>query len=154
VHVSDLASGMIAAAERGERLPAPSVASSSTGVHLETPSSHVSMDGQGYYFLTSDEHLKFSELNRLIARAVGRPNAWTIRLPLPGIWVVAACTELVSRLTRRPDYVNFDRARELTGGHWICSSEKAHRDLGFVPGASLSQRIEQTAQWYKENGWM
>ena len=93
-------------------------------------------------------------MNRLIARAVGRPKAWTIRLPLSGIWAVGGASELVSRLTRRPDYVNLDRARELTAGHWTCSPEKARRDLSFVAGASLPQRIEQTVRWYREQGWL
>jgi nucleoside-diphosphate-sugar epimerase len=150
VYVSDLAAGLIAAAQRGERLPAPEpnhkTASNSDCFNSPT-------GGHGYYFVAA-EHPQFSDLNRLIARAVGRPRAWTIRLPLPAIWAVGAASELTSRVTRRPDYVNLDRARELTAGHWICSAEKAQRDLGFVPSAPFSDRIEQTVQWYREQGWL
>jgi nucleoside-diphosphate-sugar epimerase len=154
VYVSDLASGLIAAAERGERLPAPDQASMSDHIVSEPGSFPASVSGRGYYFVAGDEHPQFSDLNRLIARSVGRPRAWTIRLPLRGIWAAGAASELVSRITRRPDYVNIDRARELTAGHWTCSPDKARRDLGFAPGAPLPQRIEQTAQWYREQGWL
>jgi len=154
IYVSDLAAGLIAAAQRGERLPAPVAATSPDAGVDDAASLQAYVSGRGYYFVTGDEHLPFSQLNRLIARSVGRPNAWTIRLPLSGIWAVGAASELVSRVTRRPDYVNMDRARELTAGHWICSPEKAQRDLGFISGTPLSQRIEQTAQWYRDQGWM
>jgi dihydroflavonol-4-reductase len=75
-------------------------------------------------------------------------------LPFPTIWAVGAASELVSRITRKPDYVNLDRARELTAGHWTCSAEKAHRDLGFVSQTSLTERIKQTAQWYRDQHWL
>jgi len=62
--------------------------------------------------------------------------------------------ELAGRLTFRPRYLNLDRARDLTAGHWICSSAKAHRDLGFTCAAPLEDRIGQTADWYRHHGWL
>jgi nucleoside-diphosphate-sugar epimerase len=62
--------------------------------------------------------------------------------------------EVAGRITSRPHYLNLDRARDLTAGHWICSSEKAHRDLGFVCAAPLEDSIRQTADWYREHGWL
>jgi nucleoside-diphosphate-sugar epimerase len=139
LHVTDLANSLIAATQRGERLPAPDASRPKQGC--------------GYYFVAADEHPRFAELNRMIARAINRPYALAIPLPLPSIWLLGGAGELIGRITW-PRYLNLDRARELTAGHWICSPEKARRDLGFVPAASLKERIEQTAQWYKEQGWL
>jgi nucleoside-diphosphate-sugar epimerase len=153
IYVSDLAAGLIAAADRGQRLPAPASTALSDDLGNDAAAQGC-VSGRGYYFITGEDHLPFSQLNRLIAQSVGRPRAWSMRLPLASIWAVATVTELMSRITRRPDYVNMDRARELTAGHWICSSEKAHRDLGFSSVIPLGQRIEETAQWYRDQGWM
>ncbi|HTQ40562.1 MAG TPA: NAD-dependent epimerase/dehydratase family protein [Pirellulales bacterium] len=153
VHVTDLVNGLIAAAERGERLRAPSPTNDVEEI-AHPSGTALSNSGRGYYFLAADEHPLFAELGRMIARTVNRPYAWAIHLPMPSIWLVAGGGELLGRITRRPRYLNLDRGRELSAGHWICSPEKARRDLGFVPGASLTARIEQTTQWYREHGWL
>jgi hypothetical protein len=47
-----------------------------------------------------------------------------------------------------------DRRKEILGGHWICSAEKAHRDLGFTAGAPLVDQLRWTAEWYFREGWL
>jgi len=152
IHVADLNNALIAAAQIGERLPARA-----TSV-VETPSSTTangsSIDGRGKYFVAADEHPTFSELNRLVARAVNRPNAWAIRLPLAVLWATAAPGEIVGRVTGKARYLSFERAREYTSGHWICSAEKAKRDLDFAPAAPLAERLNETAAWYRQKGWL
>ncbi len=137
VHVADLVQGIIAAAERGERL-----------------SSSQTDPSRGYYFLAADEQLTFLELGRIVARAVGRPYAWKIRLPMATLWMAGAIGEALGQLTRRPRYVCLDRARDVAAGHWSCSAEKAKRQLQFAPADSLENRIRQTAQWYRDQGWL
>ena len=136
VHVADLVGAMMCAAERGQRLMKNS------------------SDGCGYYFIAADEQLTFVELGRMVARAVGRPRAWKIRLPIATLWLAGTLGETLGQLTRRPRYMCLDRAREVSAGHWACSAEKARRDLNFIPAASLEQRIQQTAQWYRDQGWL
>jgi nucleoside-diphosphate-sugar epimerase len=137
VYVADLAAALIAAADRGERL---------SGVAANP--------GRGYYFVAAAERPTFGELARLVARSVNRPYAWPIPLPLPALWIVGGIGETIGHLTGRARYVNLDRLREVAAGDWICSSEKAQRDLQFIPGAPLEERIEQTTQWYKQHGWI
>ncbi|HZZ28925.1 MAG TPA: NAD-dependent epimerase/dehydratase family protein [Pirellulales bacterium] len=140
VHVADLATGLMAAAARGERLPAQT--------HLDGSS------GRGYYFIADDQHPTIAELARIIARSINCPRAWAIPLPLATTWPLGAVGELIGHITRRPRYLNWDRAREITGDHWTCSPEKARRELGFAPAASLTERIQQTTRWYRKHGWL
>ncbi len=139
IHVSDLVGALIAAADRGERLPAPIAQADA---------------GHGYYFVAADEHPMFAELARMVACTVGRPHARAIRMPSALLWTAGGVGEAIGQLTRRARYLNLDRAREVAAGHWICSAEKARRDLGFVPGAPLPQRIAETTQWYRNHGWI
>jgi nucleoside-diphosphate-sugar epimerase len=134
VHVVDLVPAIIAAAERGERL-------SGEGTH-------------GYYFVAADEQPTFPELGRMVAFAVGRPYAWQIRVPSATLWIAAAMGEAMGRVTGRPRYISLDRAREFASGHWACSAGKAKRQLGFAVGAPLEERIRQTAEWYRDHGWL
>jgi dihydroflavonol-4-reductase len=38
--------------------------------------------------------------------------------------------------------------------YWLCSNEKARRELGFAPKYDLETAIQETADWYLENGWL
>jgi nucleoside-diphosphate-sugar epimerase len=145
IHVADLANALIAAAHHGERLPPSSPGQNNSENNLA---------GQGFYFAAANEHITFGQLGRWIGRSIRRPYALAIPLPLFSIWPFAAIGELVGKIVRRPQYLCFDLARQLTAGHWICSSEKAARDLHFAPEAPLPERIAQTAIWYRENGWL
>jgi nucleoside-diphosphate-sugar epimerase len=143
IHVADLNAALIASPQRGERLPARD---------KKPPESNP--NGPGRYFVAADEHPTFAELSRMVARSLNRPYALPIRLPLATIWPVVVPGEIVGRLTGRARYLSCERAREFTAGHWICSADKAKRDLGFSPGAPLAERIQQTADWYLQEGWL
>jgi nucleoside-diphosphate-sugar epimerase len=136
VDVRDLATGTILAAERGERLSADG------------------KPGQGYYFLAADEVPTFREFGRMIGRSVNRPYALGVRMPMAIIWTACGVGSLVGRMIGKPLYLNLDRARDLCGGHWGCTAAKAKTQLGFTPGAPLPERIKQTAQWYRDQGWL
>jgi nucleoside-diphosphate-sugar epimerase len=142
VYVENLVAAMIAAAERGERLPA-----GGNGAGTYSP-------GKGYYFVAEDEHPTYVDFGRMIGRAVGRPNVRVVRVPYFMMWASAAFGETVARLSRRSPYLGFDRAREITAGHWICSPEKARTQLGFAPTTPLEDHFRQTADWYASEGWL
>jgi nucleoside-diphosphate-sugar epimerase len=163
IHVHDLAASIIAAADHGERLPPPDSPSPrredrgegfSTDGHCNNASPGHASSGQGYYFVAADQSPTFIELCRMLGRSVARPRALAIRVPAATAWAVGAVGQLAGRITFRPRYLNLDRARDLTAGHWICSSAKAQRDLAFTCAAPLEDRILQTADWYREHGWL
>ena len=51
--------------------------------------------------------------------------------------------EIAGRITGKARYLSFERAREYTAGHWICSAEKAKRELNFAPAAPLAERLNR-----------
>jgi len=137
VYAGDLAEGLLLAAERGTR------------VDKEGQSA-----GQGYYFIAFDDQPSYAELGRLCGVALGR--RWTLAAPTPEIfsWGIAGMNELAARVRRKPGIVNFDKIREASAGSWICSVAKAREELGFIPGASLAERLEQTVRWWRAQRWL
>ncbi len=138
VYVADLVNAMIAAVEKGERLPA-------------NPAQEL---GRGYYFVAGPENPLYAELGPLVGRAMDRPNVKVLRMPQFMMWISATCGTVTGRLTGRARYMCLDRAKEITAGHWICSAEKARRDLGFAPSAPLDEQLRWTAEWYAREGWL
>lgn len=140
LHVADLVEGLLAAARRGERLPA---AAAETGC-----------SGQGIYFLAAEECPSYAELGRLVAAAMDCPRPRVVRLPAAACRAVACVGEAVGRVRGRPMLLCRDKIRESLAGDWVCSAEKARAQLGFTPGASLLARLRQTADWYQQRGWL
>jgi len=139
IHVADLVHLLILAAEWGTRLkPAGS----------DGPSS------PGYYFAACAEHPTYAELGRMIGTALGRRRVLVLFTPPVATWLTAAAAEALSRGSRRPFSFNFDKAREARAGSWLCSPQRAIDELGFSIAAPLADRLRQTAQWYRENGWL
>lgn len=137
IHAADCAELMITAAVQGERV------SSQTGY------------GRGYYHAACNIHPTYIELQELIAGALDRRRLIRIQFPRSIVLLIAAVLEGAARLFgRSPNIVNLDKAREGFAGSWICSPEKAALQLGFTPNESLEQRLQQTADWYRQQGWL
>jgi nucleoside-diphosphate-sugar epimerase len=139
VHVSDLCDLMLRAAERGQRI---------------TAEDSDANRGTGCYFAACSENPTFWEFGKMLRKAVG--CRFSVNLPIPKfcVWEVAAVGELFSKLTKRPLLMKLDKAREITAGSWTCSIRKATEQLGYQPSAPLQQRLNDTARWYREAGWL
>ena len=58
------------------------------------------------------------------------------------------------RLTGQPALLNDQKLIELRQQYWVCSAEKARRELDFEAQYDLATGVRLTAQWYRENGWL
>jgi nucleoside-diphosphate-sugar epimerase len=76
------------------------------------------------------------------------------QVPRFALLAVAKVLDGVSRFSRRSFPLNSDKLNEILPEYWICSSEKAKRDLGFSPRVSLKSGVFETMRWYREAGWI
>jgi nucleoside-diphosphate-sugar epimerase len=181
LHVTDLAAALVAAARKGQRLcpvaaSGPPPASHRLRSHAQSlPHGRVAGGGvqasaggipvggtlepegrspsQGYYHIACDEQPTYAELGCRVSVALGR-GAVVLRTPEWLAWVTAAASEMAGRLRRRPLVFNWDKAREAMAGSWICSSDRAKRELGWACTADLDTRLRETIAWYRERGWL
>jgi nucleoside-diphosphate-sugar epimerase len=139
IHADDLVQLLILAAERGRRLPP------------RDGQSHPA--SQGYYFAACEQDPTYAELGRLVAASVGCP---VVVLPtaMPMVQMIAAVGEVMASVRHQPPVINLDKAREIAAGSWLCSAEAARRELGFTVGAPLVERLRQTTEWYRREGWL
>jgi dihydroflavonol-4-reductase len=105
------------------------------------------------FFLAHPEPLTMGQLGRMLAQAQGK-QGWTFPAPDPAIKVAALASEGFGRLFRRRVELNRDRAREITQPGWVCSPEKAERELGFRATVDHGEGLKATARWYAEAGWL
>lgn len=127
VHVRDLVSGMIAAAE-----------------------SNVTA-GQTY-FLGGMRGYSWDEIRKAIRGAVGR-EALNINIPRVLMEPLGLASEGIGRMLGKYPALNREKAREGKAA-WLVSSEKARTDFGYQPSVSLEEGMRETVRWYRENGWL
>lgn len=141
IHARDLANLMVQAARMGER--------------IEHESQTTEPLGQGLYYAADEEQLTLGELFGRVAEAMSEKQATIISLPIGFAWIATGTRVGWARLRgRSPGIVNFDKIRSFAAGSYTCSSEKALQQLGFKPAQPLSDRINQTVDWYQAQGWI
>jgi nucleoside-diphosphate-sugar epimerase len=134
IGVADLVECLMLAAEQGERL-VPGTAA------------------RGIYFAAAED-VSFVELGALIARALDKPPPRILHMPEWSMRTIGRLGDVVSRIRGRPGWVGRDKIREVLAGSWTCSSAKARQQLGWSPAAPLADRLRETAQWYRDAGWL
>jgi nucleoside-diphosphate-sugar epimerase len=135
VHVEDLVGALVRSAEVGARLW-PVDAS------------------RGVYYVAFEEGPTYAELGEQIASALGRASLRTVRMPSAVGFAVAGASEMIARARRRPSLLNLDKMREAAAGSWTCNPARAARELDFRPPKTFSERLRETANWYRAEGWL
>ncbi len=123
VYVEDVVDGLIAAATRQEAL------------------------GQ-VYNLSNDKPFTQTQLWRAIADEVGSPPP-RVHIPYRALRLAAYISQALvnsGNPRRQPLITRF--GVELFGTDNLVSSEKAHRELGYLPRVGLREGVRRAAQWY------
>jgi dihydroflavonol-4-reductase len=105
------------------------------------------------YFISSKQIYDWRQIGDATKRIMDR-FVLRIRIPEPGVYVVAAFAELFSRFSTKPALINFEKARDMVQDYWTADASKAKRDFGFEQEISLERGIEDTVRWYKVQGWL
>jgi nucleoside-diphosphate-sugar epimerase len=132
IHVDDLCTALLAAAERGQTLKADDP---STGVYTVS-------DGTEY---------PWEEVCAKLATALGhaKPPA-VVPVPETVSYVVGLGSELAARVRGTVPMLSRDKVREMRCPAWTCSTERATRELGFTPAIPLAQGLVSALSDYPE----
>ena len=128
IHVQDLARGILAAGESEKAI------------------------GE-IYFITSPKPYSWEEVAETTLKILNKKGI-KISVPLGLMRGIAAISEQIARLTKKPTIVNKQKVIEMEQDFWTCSPDKAKKELGFQADISLENGIRETIIWYKENKWM
>jgi nucleoside-diphosphate-sugar epimerase len=107
----------------------------------------------GQVYLGCGQSTAYAELSTAIARTLNKQPR-RITLPLSVLTPIAWWSKILGRLTGKPALLNDQRVIDLRQPFWLCSDEKAQRDLGFVPTYDLQTALQETTGWYLETGWL
>ena len=128
VHVKDLVAGMYAAAVSNRAI------------------------GETYFLTDGDIHT-WGGIERVIADALEK-RPFKVKVPFFLLDFISIFMEAAAKVTRQTPTLNRQKVQDLKQRFWICDSTKAQRELGYHPIYSLEKGIQETAGWYRANGWL
>ncbi|WP_230467142.1 NAD-dependent epimerase/dehydratase family protein [Lujinxingia vulgaris] len=93
------------------------------------------------------------DLTRIVGEAVGRRP---VHLPIPQVLFGAAAvlSEVGGKMVGATPIFNTDKYAEMSQQSWVCGHEAIAEKLGWAPSLNLEEGARQTAQWYREQGWI
>lgn len=105
------------------------------------------------YFVADEPMYLFTDLVKKLAAIAGKK---IIPLPIPSfaLYSAAAVAQFLSLFSSKPSVLNIEKAQDLLQHHWVCSSKKIERHIGFTCTTSIEDGLRNTHRWYKEQGWL
>ncbi len=105
------------------------------------------------YFISGERGYSWKEIGNISA-AVLQKRLLKIRIPHFLIYTVAGISQFLSYFKDEATILNLEKAREMVQQSWVCSIEKAKKELGYSPKISLEDGIRETIRWYIDHYWL
>ncbi|MBI2083412.1 MAG: NAD-dependent epimerase/dehydratase family protein [Deltaproteobacteria bacterium] len=141
---------LILPGEKGRQLNIAHVQDVVTGLILaaENPNSN----GETF-FIGDRRDYEWEDMGDLLIRAL-KKKVIKIRLIKPIVYLLGIVGELLTLITGRS--MPFGRANmsNFIQKRWTLDISKARRILGYEPAHPLKEGFDETAKWYRENGWV
>lgn len=128
VYVGDLVDGIMKASQKSE-----------PGVHT-------------YFMGGHREKYSWNQIGEVTSTVL---NKKVIPIRLKPDWVknIAKVVEKGASVFGKYPVLNEEKAKEMVH-EWLCSSEKAQKELGYSPSVDLNEGIARTIHWYKIHNWL
>ena len=108
---------------------------------------------RGVYHVAEARSYDWEAVARMVGAALGK-RVRVPRVPTPVIVAAATLSETIFGLMGKSTIFNREKADELAVPGWLCETELARRDFGFEAHIALQEGFNETANWYKINGWL
>lgn len=115
---------------------------------LESPLSNRS------YFVADGDVYTDREYTALVKKILGKKYVLRIKVPLCILKLVSIVAEDIARIRKKPSTLNRDKFKIMKQRNWVCDTEPLTLDLGFKPQYNLERGLRESANWYKQNGWL
>jgi nucleoside-diphosphate-sugar epimerase len=106
------------------------------------------------YFLANRDPVQWADLFRIGAECAERTLRLDVNVPETVVRMGAAIGDLAATVTGRASLLTSGKVALSRPEFWVCSSEKARRDLSFSARVELSRGFTETYAWYRSNKWL
>jgi nucleoside-diphosphate-sugar epimerase len=119
---------------------------------IEVAMTHKEAENRLYY-IGSSKHYNWQELSEIAASAMGKRGLF-VRIPHSVVNIIAGASEFATLFRKKPSVLNWEKRLDLTEQYWMCSIERAERELGYEPIVDVQEGFDKTIRWYESVGWL
>ncbi len=105
------------------------------------------------YNIGSDVYYSWPEIGEEMGKSFNK-KAITVRFPHSIVYTFAAIAQFFAVFSSKAATFNLEKAKDFVQSYWTLDVTKAHEDLGYRQIVSISEGINRTIFWYKENKWL
>jgi dihydroflavonol-4-reductase len=105
------------------------------------------------YFISSDGAYNWEQIATITSEIMSK-KAIKIRIPHFVVYTTGFFAQMFSVFSKNAATLNLEKCLDITRKRWVCSNEKAKKELNYSPEYSISEGFKKTIEWYKENGWL
>ncbi|MDH7512525.1 MAG: NAD-dependent epimerase/dehydratase family protein [Clostridiales bacterium] len=95
----------------------------------------------------------WEEMGEAAGRVLGKRLKKLI-VPLPLLYFFASLSELINRFKSKPSIISRQKYLDFKQSAWIADVSKARELLSFQPRFDLETGLNETLDWYVEQGWL
>ncbi|MCD6339666.1 MAG: NAD-dependent epimerase/dehydratase family protein [Verrucomicrobia bacterium] len=105
--------------------------------------------------VASPEIVRFGQIPRAAARALGRQCVVPLRTPALCFRAICRVAALWARLRGKPTVLAHGKDREVLAPGWVANTTRLRRLFGEgICATKLADGFRRTARWYAEAGWI
>ncbi|MCH2044130.1 MAG: NAD-dependent epimerase/dehydratase family protein [Saprospiraceae bacterium] len=105
------------------------------------------------YFLTDPVDYDWAHIGQVTTRLLNKKSL-SLRIPHFIVYTVAGISQLFSKITGKATLLNIDKARQMVAASWMCTADKARKELDYKGAIELEEGFKNTIDWYKEKKWL
>ncbi len=95
----------------------------------------------------------WEELGREAGKILGK-KLFVVKIPVFLLYFIALISEGTNKLMKKPNVFDRRKLKELRQAGWLTDTKKAQRLLSFSPLYSLHKALQETLDWYIDQGWL
>ncbi len=95
----------------------------------------------------------WDEFGREAGKVLGK-KLFTVKIPLFLLYLMAFISEGTAKLRKKTSVLDQRRLKEMKQPAWIADTRKAENLLAYSPTTSLRDGLQETLNWYIDQGWL
>jgi dihydroflavonol-4-reductase len=103
--------------------------------------------------IANPQHITWDEFGKIAGEILGKKQL-TIRCPAFLLKAAALVWEGAAAITNKPSTFNRDKLKAIMQTNWFADTKKAEQLLSFLPKYSLRSGLQETLDWYIDQGWL
>lgn len=106
------------------------------------------------YFVSDGDVYTDKQYTQLVKEVIGKKHVLSLKVPLWLLKGISVAAGDISKLTKKPSTLNRDKYKIMKQRNWECDIAPLISDLGFSPKYNLRRGLEESVEWYRNNGWL